>query len=510
MNYSADVLKNILASLDDKPNDNMIILLGKGPSLDNVNLPLPQDIFTIGINDAERINPCDISLLRQPWCLSSVQDNNYASRCYVSPFELPDPIISIKLNPYQLESRPLDIAVSILIGNNIFEDFYLDKNIFISALYLCKCLALLRNKRQEVILLGFDFAGDSLSSRIDVDYADPASNDRSLISSTQSHIFEHLLYALEDTNLSLQHVGFKPYSVIRPADAFNGRSVDNRNDDLNIVAEFTTNHFGDSKRLKSMVQHAYHAGATSIKLQKRTVELFYSQEALARPYKSPFGNTFRDYRNALELNESDFQLVDKLCLQYGLDWFVSVLDIDAFEFMLQFNPKKLKLPSTISKHASFIKHVSSCFQGDIVISTGMTDQHYEKWILELFKDTPRLYLMQCNSAYPTPDHHCNIRVIQHYQKLTELYPNIIPGYSSHDNGWLASCLAVASGAKMVEKHVKLGNTEWAHFDSVALDMLTNEFYEYVKMVRRAFVMLGSPAKMITDSEHHKYPTTSQT
>lgn len=266
----------------------------------------------------------------------------------------------------------------VLCGNNIFEDFYLDKNIFLTGLFLCKCLSFLRKKKQDVILLGFDFAGDNVSSRLKVDYSNPISNERDLIASSQGQLFEHLLYVSAETSLSLKHIGFKPYSVSRPSDIFADNLIKKRDCDLNIVAEFTTNHFGDPARLKSMIQYAYRAGATSIKLQKRTVESFYAQEDLERPYKSPFGNTFRDYRNALELNEDDFRLVDSLCSQYGLDWFDSVLDIEAFNFMLRFELQKLKLPSTISKHSSLIEHVSKRFQGDIVISAGMTDQQYER------------------------------------------------------------------------------------------------------------------------------------
>ena len=57
---------------------------------------------------------------------------------------------------------------------------------------------------------------------------------------------------------------------------------------------------------------------------------------------------------------------------------------------------------------------------------------------------------------------------------------------------------------MVEKHVKLGNTEWAHFDAVALDLTTDAFADYVSSVRKAQVIVGSSQKRITDSEHHKY------
>ena len=115
-----------------------------------------------------------------------------------------------------------------------------------------------------------------------------------------------------------------------------------------------------------------------------------------------------------------------------------------------------------------------------------------------------MFLLQCSSAYPTPLEACNIAVIKHYENVSKKFPNIIPGYSSHDDGWFGSCLAVAAGAKMIEKHIKLGTTDWAHFDAVALDIRTNEFANYVGKIREAELILGNQSKQINKYENHKY------
>ena len=65
-------------------------------------------------------------------------------------------------------------------------------------------------------------------------------------------------------------------------------------------------------------------------------------------------------------------------------------------------------------------------------------------------------------------------------------------------------LAVAAGAKMIEKHVKLGNMDWVHFDGVALDLLDNTFGDFVSAVRKAELLTGSKTKQIHHQEHHKY------
>jgi N-acetylneuraminate synthase len=65
-------------------------------------------------------------------------------------------------------------------------------------------------------------------------------------------------------------------------------------------------------------------------------------------------------------------------------------------------------------------------------------------------------------------------------------------------------LAVAAGARMIEKHVKLGNLSWIHYDGVAVDLQEGEFARFVKDIRKAESLTGSGQKVIHEQEHHKY------
>ena len=273
---------------------------------------------------------------------------------------------------------------------------------------------------------------------------------------------------------------------------------------VKVVAELTTNHFGDRNRLEKLVRAAKSAGADYVKVQKRNVETFYTKEQLDAPYRSPFGKTFGDYRHQLELDRDDFNYLNDLCKRVGIEWFASVLDMPSYEFILEFEPQLLKLPSTISGHVEYLSAVADRIDRPLVLSTGMTDKSFEQWLLEKFRTCPTLFLLQCNSAYPTPMADCEVGVVRHYSRMALQYPNIVPGYSSHDPGWFASALAVAAGAKMVEKHIKLGDSEWAHFDAVALDVLSSAFNDYVTKIREAEITMGSENKAIQPSEHHKY------
>jgi N-acetylneuraminate synthase len=271
-----------------------------------------------------------------------------------------------------------------------------------------------------------------------------------------------------------------------------------------VVAELTNNHLGDVARLVEMVERAKEAGADLIKVQKRDVDSFYSDEKLRSFYWSPFGKTLRDYRKGVELDEEKLHALDRVCKSLQIDWFCSVLDYPSFQSILQFSPALIKIPSTISNHRDFHQQVAQAYRGPIVISTGYTDQSYEEYVLNTFGGNQRIYLLHCISAYPTALPDCNVAVVKHYAELAKSNPALVPGYSSHDTGSFASVLAVASGARMVEKHMKLGDVDWVHFDKVALDLKTDSFKNYVKDIRQAEVALGSPVKRVLPTEHHKY------
>ncbi|WP_111361379.1 N-acetylneuraminate synthase family protein [Roseinatronobacter thiooxidans] len=503
---------NQVASIASTFGTDTIFILGKGPSVDQINPSVLANALVIGLNDAERIAPCDITIFHDEWVHEALEASGWRSRIYITSTGLSAPRGDVLRTRYVPGSQEgTDMMMGRLVTDTPGQDFVIEDVLFLSALRLARLIAQQRGRTQTVYMLGFDFAADKgYAHAIDHDYAPAQTGERRARISPQEYYFVNTLYMLRDSEIDIQHVGDRAFSALTPEEV-NSRflpELDNAAtpspDRVLITAELTTNHFGDRHRLERMVRAARAAGADFVKVQKRDIETFYPQEQLESKYVSPFGATFRDYRQALELSQEDFDFLDRLCRDLGIGWFASVLDEPSFRFMQQFKPDLIKLPSTISEHSDYLAHVAENYRGGIVLSTGMTDTAYESWVLETFTKCDRLYLMQCNSAYPTPAHDCHIGVIRHYRDLAQDHPHIVPAYSSHDFGETASMLAVAAGARMVEKHVKLGNTEWAHFDAVALDLTTSEFSDYVSAIREAEVIIGSEEKKVNESEHHKY------
>lgn len=521
-------LKNIVSASE---TFDRIVIVGKGNSIQSIDESTYKDAFVITINDSERIRKGDLCLFYNQWVTKSLAENGFQSKFYISS---ESSVSGYAINKkqfvfvdYHTESFE---SFERLITDFNSRDFLLSDFLILSALKIANLIGQIKNKQLKVYLLGFDFHVQNQSAIND--YSGHEIAFKNIFFSTQKAYLSFLKNYINDSGSNqIYHVGNLDISDL-DVDSYNSlfslksdkssRTFENRSAYLKLlervkqedyvitVAELTNNHLGSEDRLRKMIGLSKEAGADMIKVQKRDVATFYSEAELKSPYQSPFGTTLGAYREGVELNDHLFQVLIEECRNHEIVWFASVLDYPSLQYMQQYDPVLIKLPSTISNHKNYLQQVAQEFRGDVVISTGFTDKLYEDFVLKTFLPGRNLFLLQCTSSYPAPPEACQLGVIRHYEELSILneMPELIPGYSSHDIGNIGCMMAVAAGAKMIEKHVKLGNVDWVHFDGVALDLLDDTFKQFVTDVRKAQVMTGSKIKQIHHQEHHKYKVNS--
>ena len=507
-------------------NKERIFLIGKGSSLDQIdfnNSNIYNDSsLIININDSETVVLGSISIVSNDLTRKRLENGNLipSASIYISNKSI------LNCNTLVIEKNNLNLnEPGLLISQILTNDIIFFDQAILTAIHISSIFARKFNKEYEIFLLGIDFGKYKNRAKNSVNNSIIESEDFSnKILNSQLGYLKLLVPNQKLLSIKIKHVGSSSISWINPK-AFNKLFLSNRvmnkkyalnnsyqrekslfdkSYQVKIIAELTTNHFGDKDRLFAMIEAAARSGADYIKLQRRCVDKFYSSDKLKLSYESPFGHTFRDYRLALELSDKCFKEIDIFCKKLNIGWFLSVLDIDSFNSLKNINPIMIKLPSTISEHQKYLEYVAKNYSGDLVISTGYTSKEYENFIINNFKYNKKIYLLHCTSAYPAPEMEANISVLNHYSEISKVDRRFIPGYSSHDIGSLCSQMAVASGAKMIEKHVKLGDVSWAHFDDVAVDLSDNSFKNFVEDIRRAERILGSDEKRIQESENHKY------
>jgi len=239
---------------------------------------------------------------------------------------------------------------------------------------------------------------------------------------------------------------------------------------MKTVAEFTTNHLGNFKLSLRMLEAAVSSGADYIKLQKKDIEGFYSNEELNSAYKSPYGKTYREYRSMFEFSKDEFLQFDQRCQELGAKWFVTAQDIASFEFMLDFDLPMYKISSINASNAQFLSAVKSLIPKEktLVVSLAGLDLSHIENVLDLFAQQNKIIINHCVAIYPCPDEELrlgNIRVLKKYfgSKRIKI------GYSGHECGLNGTYGAINMGADFVERHFCISRSSYAHHISCSLE-----------------------------------------
>ncbi len=261
-----------------------------------------------------------------------------------------------------------------------------------------------------------------------------------------------------------------------------------------LIAEIGINHNGSVRFVKQLVDQACEAGWQAVKFQKRTVDVVYAPEQLDSARESPWGATFREQKEGLELDREAYDEIDRYCRDKGISWFASAWDEASQEFLRGYDPPYNKIASAMLTHRRLVEMVAE--EGrHTFISTGMSDWPAIDRVVDLFvKRGCPFTLLHCVSVYPCPDEWCNVRMVQ---VLRERYRCPV-GYSGHELGLLPSVLAVALGAQAIERHITLDRSMYGSDQSASLERRGMELL--ARDCRELGPMLGSGEKLVIPDE----------
>lgn len=249
-----------------------------------------------------------------------------------------------------------------------------------------------------------------------------------------------------------------------------------------FVAEFTTNHMGNLNLLFEMAKEAKKAGADYIKMQKKDVETFYSQEKLNSEYISPFGKTYREYRKIFEFSRDDFHRFDLKCKELGIKWFTTIQDVNSMFEMLEFDLPMYKVASCNANNKEFLAAIKNNISKDktLVISVaGRTIKEIEN-IINQFSGY-NLYILHCVAEYPCLPQNLRLGNIVRLKKEFES-ENVKIGYSGHETGIFPSLAAIDMGASIIERHFCKSRNSFVHHIECSLE--PSEYKELIDLSKK--------------------------
>ncbi len=260
-----------------------------------------------------------------------------------------------------------------------------------------------------------------------------------------------------------------------------------------VIAEIGINHNGNLELAKQLIDASKEAGADAVKFQKRTVEVVYSAEELARPRESPFGKTNGELKRGLEFGREEYAAIDRHCREKGLLWLASCWDEASVDFMEQFDPPCYKIASASLTDDNLLRHHHKMGR-PIILSTGMSTMEQIRHAVRVL-DTDDLILLHCTSTYPSKPEELNLLTIR---TLIKEFPHHPIGYSGHEVGLQTSVAAVALGACIVERHITLDRAMWGSDQAASVE--PQGFHRMVRDIRAVEAALGDGVKRVYDAE----------
>ena len=264
--------------------------------------------------------------------------------------------------------------------------------------------------------------------------------------------------------------------------------------EVHFIAEIGINHNGSLETAKALIDLAKRAGCDSVKFQKRTIDIVYTQEVLDSPRESPWGSTTREQKEGLEFSKADYVEIDRYCKKLEIKWFASAWDVPSQEFLRAFHIPFNKVASALATHHDFLRVVAS-EKKLTFLSTGMMTMEQITAAVEIFEEADCPFvLLHTTSVYPSAEEILNIRAIN---TLREAFQVPI-GYSGHESTVMPSLVAATLGAIVIERHITLdramyGSDQAASLSEKGLTTLVDE-------IRRLPRVLGDGIKKIEKGE----------
>ena len=258
-----------------------------------------------------------------------------------------------------------------------------------------------------------------------------------------------------------------------------------------IVAEISGNHAGEINNALKLIEVAAEAGANAVKFQAYTANsiTFKSEQSdFIIPRDSPWAS-YKTLFNLYSKAETPFEWIPELFAkaeQINIPIFASVFDLKSIELLENYKPFAYKIASAEAADVTLLKRVSET-KKPIFISNGLLNASEMLKSHNYLKNlgVEDVVWLKAISAYPGPVEETNLKTLNHFKKLV----NGPVGLSDHSTGIEIPIAAVALGANVIEKHIKLANSILSVDDFFSLN--PSEFNEMTFAIRNVEKALGT-------------------
>lgn len=197
-----------------------------------------------------------------------------------------------------------------------------------------------------------------------------------------------------------------------------------------IIAEIGLNHNGDMDIAKKLIRSAKDNGADVAKFQAYDVDSIFDKDF----------EWYKEVKRA-QLDFEGMKMLKEECDRIGIEFLASVFDVERVGWAERIGMKRYKVASRSIYNKTLIDAIRRTGK-DMIVALGM----YKGRSFPVIRTKGRVDFLYCVSKYPTEPSDLDFSKIDF---------NKYAGFSDHTIGIEASIVAMARGARIIEKHFTL-------------------------------------------------------
>ncbi len=286
----------------------------------------------------------------------------------------------------------------------------------------------------------------------------------------------------------MAHAGVNPDTVM--TFAIGSRAI-GRDEPPFVIAEAGVNHNGDPSLAIRLIDAASDAGADAVKFQTFDARSLATAQAERAAYQrgSGDGSSQRAMLESIQLPDDLWADLARHAEDRRIAFLSTPFDEHSVSVLARLRLGAFKVGSGDLTNALLLRAVGRLGVG-VILSTGMgTIEEVDDALRELRgAGAASVALLHCASIYPAAIEDVNLRAID---TLRDRF-GVLVGFSDHTEGSLASILAVARGAVIIEKHLTLDRSLPGPDHAASLEPA--EFTGLVTAIHDAWRALGDGRK----------------
>lgn len=273
-----------------------------------------------------------------------------------------------------------------------------------------------------------------------------------------------------------------------------------------IIAEIGVNHNNNLNYAKKLISEAKKSGADAVKFQTFKASSLANLWTKKVRYQKKYlrdQETHYEMLKKLELSEENHLKLHRYAKKIKIDFLSTPYDVESAKFLkeiLRLNIFKIASADIIDYQLH--KYLSQN-ASQVIISTGMSSVEEIAMALKIYTKKTKITLMHCVSNYPCSYASINLNALKVLKKF-----GCTLGYSDHSIGNNSACLAVAMGAKVLEKHFTLNTKMPGPDHKVSLN--PRGFKNFVQNIRLTELILGNFKKELQKEEMQMYRISRKT